>query len=144
MLQDPRHLDLHGLRAHVVTSPWKSTYICRRRAARSRSNRCCDGDSGHGVDGLAGAGSQLGNASDSGVIVEAVVDEETADHGRGTALAAPAVDVNDSAGRDFGSDASEDVVVAVVVDHAIVGNRIGVVPDLSSRLLDRELQCLSI
>jgi hypothetical protein len=54
------------------------------------------------------------------------------------------VDVNDSAGRDFGSDASEDVVVAVVVDHANVGNRIGVVPDLSSRLLDRELQCLSI
>src|SRR4051812_9119128 len=96
------------------------------------------------VYSLAGAGSQFGDTPDSGVIVEAVVDEETADHGRRPPLAAPAVDVNDSAGGNFGSDASEDPVVALQVDDAVVRNGMSEVTDFPSCSLRRELQWLPI
>src|SRR4051812_1455047 len=60
----------------------KSMLNCRLRASV-----CC----------LARVGSQLGDARDRRVVVQAAVDKATADHGAGTALAAAAVDVNDSA-----------------------------------------------
>ena len=75
-----------------------------------------------GVDGLACARTQLGDARDSGFVVESAVPEEAADDSRGAVLAAPAVEVNDSAGGYFASDASNDLAVAVLVDHTHVRN----------------------
>jgi hypothetical protein len=66
------------------------------------------------VDGLARARTQLGDAGDRGFVVESVVDEKAADDSRGAALAAPAVEVNDSAGGYFASDASNDLVAPVL------------------------------
>jgi hypothetical protein len=96
------------------------------------------------VRSLPGAGSQLGDARDGGVIVEAVIDQKTADHGRRATLVAPAVDVNDSAGGDFVSDAREDPVVAISVNDAVVRNGMSEVMDFPSGALRRELQCLPI
>jgi hypothetical protein len=116
----------------------------RRRSARSRSNRCWDADSGHGSTAFRGPGSQLGDARDGGVIVEAVVNEKAAHHGGRATLAAPAVEVNDSAGGDFISDAREDPVVAIPVNDAVVRNGMSEVMDFPSCSLRRELQCIPI
>lgn len=97
-----------------------------------------------GVDGLARPGPQLSDASDRRVVVEAVVNQEAADHRAGATRTTPAVDVNDSATGYLASDSSEDPVVARVVDHAVVGNGMGEVPDVPSGLLGGTQQCLSV
>jgi hypothetical protein len=70
--------------------------------------------------------------------------QKAADHGRRATLAAPAVDVNDSAGGDLVSDAREDPVVAISVNDAFVRNGMSEVMDFPSGALRRELQCLPI
>jgi hypothetical protein len=72
------------------------------------------------------------------------VNQKAAHNDGGPSFADPAVKVNDSAGVDFISNASQDLVVAVLSYDTVVGNRIGVVPDSSSGLVGRDLQLLQI
>ena len=73
--------------------------------------------------GLAGSAPQLLHAFYRGAVIESLVlDEPGSYHGAGTALAAPAVDVDDVSGVELPSDVFEDVVVARVVDDVGVGN----------------------
>ncbi len=96
------------------------------------------------LEGLARPGPQLGNASDCGLIVESVVNEEASDYGAGAALPAPAVKVNHSATVCFVSNARKDSVVAVLVDNTHVRNGMGEVMYLSSGLRRREFKRLSV
>ena len=143
MLQDPRRLDLHEVRTPMVTptndrfsfddgprapaAPDAETATPGRRRRpyeyRPVAQRC---------------------ELIADVIVEPVVDEKAADHRARSTLSAPAVDVNDSAGAHFVSDARQNPVVALLVDDAHVRNRIREVTDLSARLLGRHAQRLSI
>src|SRR5215203_4171910 len=91
--------------------------------------------------GLARARPQLGDARDCGVVIQSAVNEKASHHGAGSALAAPAVEVNDSAGINFASDASQYLVISGLVDDAHIGNRMGEVADLKSGALARRTQC---
>jgi hypothetical protein len=93
---------------------------------------------------LARARPQLGNARDRGVIIQTVVNEKASHHSAGSALAAPAVEVNNSAGVNFASDASQYPVISRLVDHVHIGNRLREVTDLVSGALARRAQCLLV
>src|SRR3954454_17459452 len=93
---------------------------------------------------LARAPAQLGDARDRGVRIHAAVDEKASHHSAGSALAAPAEEVNDSAGVNFAPDASQYSVISGLVDDVHIGNRMGEVTDLVSDTLARRTQRLSV
>jgi hypothetical protein len=62
----------------------------------------------------------------------------------GEALSKCPMEVNDSAGGDFISDAREDPVVAIPVNDAVVRNEMSEVPHFLSGPFRRELQCIPI
>src|SRR5829696_7032820 len=94
--------------------------------------------------GLARARPQLGDARDRGVIIQSAVNEKASHHGAGSALASPAVEVNDSARVVFAFDASQYAVISGLVDDVHIGNRMAEVADLKSGTLARHTQCLSV
>jgi hypothetical protein len=96
------------------------------------------------VAGLPGTGPQLSDAGDRRFVVEPAINEKAADNGRRAALAAPTMEVNDSAVSDFGSDTSDDPVVSVMVEYTHIRNGMCEVTDFSACDLCREFQVLSI
>ena len=75
------------------------------------------------VMGFFGSAPKLPQAlQGSGVVQTLVLDQPGSDDCSGSALAAPAVDVDDLAGVEFLPDVIEDLVVARIVDDVGVGD----------------------